>query len=66
MYLYRLIEGDSERKYILYLFLYCFLCVIQVGTVVDSPADFYHSHIPKKQRKRTMVEELLADAEFRQ
>ncbi|XP_029001773.1 deoxynucleotidyltransferase terminal-interacting protein 2 [Betta splendens] len=37
----------------------------QVGTVVDSPVDFYHSRVPKKQRKRTMVEELLADAEFR-
>ncbi|KAF7663668.1 hypothetical protein LDENG_00204250 [Lucifuga dentata] len=37
----------------------------QVGTVVDNPADFYHSRIPKKQRKRTMAEELLADAEFR-
>ncbi|KAI3368791.1 hypothetical protein L3Q82_025774 [Scortum barcoo] len=38
----------------------------QVGTVVDSAADFYHSRVPKKDRKRTMVEELLADAEFRQ
>ncbi|XP_054909929.1 deoxynucleotidyltransferase terminal-interacting protein 2 isoform X2 [Poeciliopsis prolifica] len=38
----------------------------QVGTVVDSPVDFYHSRIPKKERKRTMVEELLHDAEFRQ
>ncbi|KAA0714223.1 Deoxynucleotidyltransferase terminal-interacting protein 2 [Triplophysa tibetana] len=37
----------------------------QVGTVVDSPVDFYSSRIPKKQRKRTIVEELLADAEFR-
>ncbi|XP_066499847.1 deoxynucleotidyltransferase terminal-interacting protein 2 [Hoplias malabaricus] len=37
----------------------------QVGTVVDNPADFYHSRIPKKQRKRTIVEELLSDAEFR-
>ncbi|XP_069555101.1 deoxynucleotidyltransferase terminal-interacting protein 2 [Brachyistius frenatus] len=37
----------------------------QVGTVVDSAVDFYHSRVPKKQRKRTMVEELLADAEFR-
>ncbi|XP_044527942.1 deoxynucleotidyltransferase terminal-interacting protein 2 [Gracilinanus agilis] len=37
----------------------------QVGTIVDSPADFYHSRIPKKQRKRTIVEELLADSEFR-
>uniref|UniRef100_A0AAQ4NTC3 Deoxynucleotidyltransferase, terminal, interacting protein 2 n=1 Tax=Gasterosteus aculeatus aculeatus TaxID=481459 RepID=A0AAQ4NTC3_GASAC len=38
----------------------------QVGTVEDSPVDFYHSRLPKKQRKRTMVEELLADAQFRQ
>ncbi|XP_026160839.1 deoxynucleotidyltransferase terminal-interacting protein 2 [Mastacembelus armatus] len=37
----------------------------QIGTVEDSAVDFYHSRIPKKQRKRTMVEELLADAEFR-
>ncbi|NWU92038.1 TDIF2 protein, partial [Upupa epops] len=37
----------------------------QVGTVVDSPIDFYHSRIPKKQRKRTIVEELLEDSEFR-
>ncbi|XP_034088125.1 deoxynucleotidyltransferase terminal-interacting protein 2 [Gymnodraco acuticeps] len=38
----------------------------QVGTVVDNPIDFYHSRVPMKQRKRTMVEELLNDAEFRQ
>ncbi|CAC5420754.1 rRNA-processing protein fcf2,Deoxynucleotidyltransferase terminal-interacting protein 2 [Mytilus coruscus] len=37
----------------------------QLGTVVESPADFYHSRVPKKQRKSNMVEELLADAEFR-
>ncbi|XP_063817815.1 deoxynucleotidyltransferase terminal-interacting protein 2 isoform X2 [Pseudophryne corroboree] len=37
----------------------------QVGTVVDNPVDYYHSRIPKKQRKRTIVEELLADSEFR-
>ncbi|XP_060934443.1 deoxynucleotidyltransferase terminal-interacting protein 2 [Limanda limanda] len=37
----------------------------QVGTVVDNPVDYYHSRVPKKERKRTMVEELLADAEFR-
>ncbi|XP_068447413.1 deoxynucleotidyltransferase terminal-interacting protein 2 [Clinocottus analis] len=37
----------------------------QVGTVVDNPVDFYHSRVPKKERKRTMVEELLSDAEFR-
>eukprot|EP00062_Callorhinchus_milii_P003299 gi/632940445/ref/XP_007885323.1/ PREDICTED: deoxynucleotidyltransferase terminal-interacting protein 2 [Callorhinchus milii] len=37
----------------------------QVGTILDNPVDFYHSRIPKKQRKRTVVDELLADAEFR-
>ncbi|EGV94178.1 deoxynucleotidyltransferase terminal-interacting protein 2 [Cricetulus griseus] len=37
----------------------------QVGTIVDNPADFYHSRVPKKQRKKTIVEELLADSEFR-
>ncbi|MXQ79691.1 hypothetical protein E5288_WYG007099 [Bos mutus] len=37
----------------------------QIGTIVDNPADFYHSRVPKKQRKRTIVEELLADSEFR-
>ncbi|KAK6484786.1 deoxynucleotidyltransferase terminal-interacting protein 2 [Huso huso] len=38
---------------------------LQVGTVVDSPVDFYHARIPKKQRKRTIVEELIADCDFR-
>lgn len=33
--------------------------------MVDNPIDFYHSRIPKKERKRTIVEELLADSEFR-
>lgn len=32
---------------------------------MDSPVDFYHARIPKKERKKTIVEELLADAEFR-
>ena len=38
----------------------------QVGRVVDSPADFYSSRIPKKERKRTIVDELMADAELKQ
>ncbi|GAB1597310.1 hypothetical protein Ahia01_000007400 [Argonauta hians] len=38
----------------------------QMGTVVESPADFYHSRIPKKQRKANMVEEMMADAEMKQ
>lgn len=37
----------------------------QVGTVMDSPTDFYHARVPKKDRKQTLVEELLADADFR-
>ncbi|XP_066480452.1 deoxynucleotidyltransferase terminal-interacting protein 2 [Tiliqua scincoides] len=37
----------------------------QVGTIVDSPVDFYHARIPKKERKKNIVEELLADSEFR-
>uniref|UniRef100_T1J4Q4 Fcf2 pre-rRNA processing C-terminal domain-containing protein n=1 Tax=Strigamia maritima TaxID=126957 RepID=T1J4Q4_STRMM len=36
----------------------------QIGTVVEPAADFYHARIPKKQRKQTIVEELLADADF--
>ncbi|CAG2212780.1 Deoxynucleotidyltransferase terminal-interacting protein 2 [Mytilus edulis] len=37
----------------------------QLGTVVESSADFYHSGFPKETEKSNMVEELLADAEFR-
>ncbi|XP_067951244.1 deoxynucleotidyltransferase terminal-interacting protein 2-like [Watersipora subatra] len=37
----------------------------QIATVQDSPVDFYHSRVVKKDRKRTIVDELLADAEFR-
>jgi len=37
----------------------------QVGTVVDSPFDFYSDRLTKKERKSTMVDELLADAEFK-
>ncbi|XP_040290966.1 deoxynucleotidyltransferase terminal-interacting protein 2 [Bufo bufo] len=37
----------------------------EVATVVDNPIDFYHSRVPKNQRKRTIVEELLSDSEFR-
>jgi hypothetical protein len=37
----------------------------QIGTVVETAQDFYHSRVPKKDRKRTLVEELLADSEFK-
>nr|SVE77326.1 EOG090X0GO7 [Daphnia lumholtzi]SVE77945.1 EOG090X0GO7 [Daphnia lumholtzi] len=36
----------------------------QVGTVVDSHADFYHDRVPKKDRKKNLVDELMADADF--
>ena len=35
-----------------------------MGHVADNAADFYASRIPKKDRKRTLVDELLADADF--
>ncbi len=37
---------------------------LQVGKVLDSPADHYTDRVPNKQRKSTLVDELLADAEF--
>ncbi|KAJ8973578.1 hypothetical protein NQ317_001604 [Molorchus minor] len=36
----------------------------QIGKVMDSPLDFYNNRLPKKQRKKTLVDELLADAKF--
>ncbi|XP_025112523.1 deoxynucleotidyltransferase terminal-interacting protein 2-like [Pomacea canaliculata] len=36
----------------------------QFGTIVSGAQDFHH-RIPKKKRKATMVEELMADMEFR-
>lgn len=37
----------------------------QVGTIVEGPHEFHSSRVSKKNRKRTLVDELLADAEFR-
>ncbi|XP_022648573.1 deoxynucleotidyltransferase terminal-interacting protein 2-like [Varroa destructor] len=36
-----------------------------VGTVVDNATDFYSGRISKKQRKQTLVDELLADTQFK-
>lgn len=36
----------------------------QIGKVMDSPAEYYNGRLTKKQRKNTIVEELMADAEF--
>ena len=45
-------------------FVYKFLIPFQVGTIVDSPVDFYHDRVPRKSRKKTLVDELMADADF--
>lgn len=37
---------------------------VQVGTILPSPADFY-SDLPRRMRKRTLVEELRSDVESR-
>lgn len=37
----------------------------QIGKIIESPADFYSSRVPKRQRKKTIVEELLQDAAFK-
>lgn len=37
----------------------------QMGKVVESAADFYHARIPKKQRKATLLDEVMADADLR-
>ena len=37
----------------------------QVGQVIDSPADYYSDRVPNKLRKKTLVDELMADAEFK-
>ena len=36
----------------------------QLGRVVESSADFYSDRIPNKERKKNLVDELMADAEF--
>lgn len=37
----------------------------QIGTVVNGPAEFYSSRIPKSERKGTIIDSLLSDVEFR-
>ncbi|RXG54812.1 Deoxynucleotidyltransferase terminal-interacting protein 2 [Armadillidium vulgare] len=34
-----------------------------MGKVIDSPLDFFSSRIPKKQRKRTIAEEIMNSEE---
>lgn len=38
--------------------------MFQVGRIMNSALDHVNERLTKKERKRTMVDELLADAEF--
>lgn len=37
----------------------------QIGRVIDSPADYYTDRTTKKDRKKSLVDQLMADAEFK-
>ena len=37
----------------------------QVGTVIEGAQDFYSARLTKKERKRTLTEEVFADAEIK-
>lgn len=37
----------------------------QVGTIVEHPIDYYSSRATRKERKQTLVDELVADSEFK-
>lgn len=36
----------------------------QIGRMIDTPLDYYNNRGLKKNKKRTLVDELLADADF--
>lgn len=37
----------------------------QVGTIIEHPMDYYSSRATKKEKKQTLVDELIADSEFK-
>lgn len=39
--------------------------VVGVGTVVEGPTEFFSARIPRKQRQKTLVEEVLAAEDMR-
>ncbi|KAL5726429.1 hypothetical protein ACHQM5_009473 [Ranunculus cassubicifolius] len=47
-------KGDVSTKY------------FQVGTVIESSSDFFTGRLTKKERKRTLAEEILADPSYAQ
>ncbi|CAG8540898.1 6988_t:CDS:2, partial [Scutellospora calospora] len=38
----------------------------QIGTVIEGPTEFYSSRLPRKERKQTIVDELMADEQAKQ
>ncbi|CAK9810306.1 Deoxynucleotidyltransferase terminal-interacting protein 2 [Anthophora plagiata] len=36
----------------------------QIGKIIDTPVDYYSGRLTKKERKKTIVDELMADAQF--
>jgi hypothetical protein len=36
-----------------------------MGKIVDDPLDFYSSRVPRKQQKKTILEELIDDAKIK-
>ena len=46
-----------KRTYFFYLF--------QIGRVIDNPVDYYTDRTTKKDKKKSLVDELMADAEFK-
>lgn len=36
-----------------------------MGKVVDDPVDFYSDRVPKKQQRKTILEELVEDAKIK-
>lgn len=49
------------RLYYSYLVIYI---LFQIGRVVDAPEDYYSGRMTRKERKKTIVDELLNDMEF--
>lgn len=37
----------------------------QIGTVIEHPIDYYSSRATKRERKQTLIDELISDAEFK-
>ena len=38
---------------------------LQIGTVIEGPTEFFSGRIPNRERRKTLMHEVLADAETR-